>query len=97
MIFSTFLNSVKKNQNVLGVFFDIFSTFFNVKEDPGCFRRFFLSIFSTLFNSVKEDPGCFRSFFWQFLKNVSISNKTQDILGGLVPISSLFFNSVKKS
>ena len=29
MIFSTFFNSVKKNQNVLGGFLSIFSTFTN--------------------------------------------------------------------
>jgi hypothetical protein len=65
-IFSTLFNSVKKNQNVLGGFFDILSPFFNVKEDPGYLRRFFLSIFSKFFNSVKEDPGCFRRGFDNF-------------------------------
>jgi hypothetical protein len=61
------------------------------------FKEVFFDIFSTFFNSVKEDPGCYRRFFWQFLTNVSISNKTQDVLGGFGPIFNPFFNSVKKT
>ena len=73
MIFSKFINFMKKNQNVLEVFFNILSTFFNVKEDPGCFRMFFakedlgyLMRFFKTFLSVKEDPVCFSRFCTNF-------------------------------
>ena len=60
-----FLNFVKKNQNSLKGFFNIFSTFFNVKEDPGCFWRFFVN-FQQIFQFYKEEPGYLRRFFGNF-------------------------------
>ena len=53
MIFSRFLNSVKKNQNVLGVFIGIFNTFAVSKKTQDVLGGFSL-IFSTFFNSVKK-------------------------------------------
>ena len=63
--FSTFLNSVKKNQDVLGGFFDIFSTFFNSVKKTQDVLVGFLAIFSTFFN-FKQDPECFRRFCAKF-------------------------------
>ena len=92
MIFSTFSNFVKKNQNILGVSFLTFLSHFSMSEKVvfGGFCQF-LAHFS------EEEPGYLRSFFWQFLAHFSISNKTQDLLGGFVQIFSPFFNSVNKT
>ena len=65
MIFSTFFDSVKKNQNILGVFLTILAHFSMSKKTQDVLRGF-LSIFSTFFSSVKEDPGCYRRFSGNF-------------------------------
>ena len=65
MIFSTFVNSVKKNQNLLGVFLSIFSTFTNSVMKTQDTIGGLLAIFNKCLN-FKQDPGYFRRFCVNF-------------------------------
>ena len=65
MIFSTFLNSAKKNQNDLGSFLKTFLAHFLKSKKTQEVLGGFSSIFSAFFN-FKSDPGCFRRFSVKF-------------------------------
>ena len=82
MIFSTFSNFVKKNQNILGVSFLTFLSHFSMSEkvvfggfcqflahfseEEPGYLRSFFLAISSPFFNFKQDPGSFRRFCANF-------------------------------